>query len=409
MDCAELHDIFENFENRVANDIRKEILPSDFFINNIKRKPWLDNQGRTFSYRTYDRSGLAGAFLPFTPIASYPDSTCQIPTTEVPNFASTLRTVTLFEHATNTTNFCLRDLEFDHQITEQLLISVKNMGDATRFNWSQELMNKYVDLSGKKTVYTPDVPTSETVYDGSTPDANRGWLAVAPTSPLDWAILDYVYNEQSYIATPADYAGTDEEGKVVLVVVGGYDTFNQLKNQDSNFRGDLLAVTSGGVNEQRTLIGSPGMPKKVYRGWKFETIRFDARYDLVNGTWVQRFPYEAMQASHGTKLEVSQLYKDANYTDVIVFSQGVFDHLVPKAPSSKAGYEWNADVDWTGQHKWRKLPIEKGCNDDGSLGYWRSTYAYGPQLQRPDLGWVIRVQRCKPEFGQFACSVPGSI
>ena len=397
MDCAELHDIFENFENRVANNVRKSILHSDFFVNNINRKPWLDGQGRTFSYRTYDRAGLAGAFIPFEPIASYPDSTCQVPTTEVTNFASTIREVTLYQSATNTPNFCLRDLEFDHQIAEQLSISVQNMSDATRFNWGQELQNQYINLTGKKTIYTPDIPTAST------------WLATAPTAPLDWAILDYIYEQQRYIAVPADYRGTDEEGKVILCAVGGYDAFNQLKLQDSNFRADLLAVTSGGNGEQRTLLGSPGMPgKKTYRGWQFETVQFDARYDLVDGAWVQRFPYALEAKTNGVGLEVDDLYKDANYTDVIVFSKAVFDHLVPKAPTNKSGYDWNAEVDWMGTHKWRKLPIDKDCNADGAFGFWRSTYAYGPQLQRPDLGWTIRVQRCKPTFGQFACSVPGS-
>jgi hypothetical protein len=271
-------------------------------------------------------------------------------------------------------------------------------------------MNQYGNLTGKKTVYTPDIPTSTTVYDGRTPDANRGWLAVAPTAPLDWPILDYIFENQRYIATPDDYRGVDEEGKVILCAVGGYDAFNQLKLQDSNFRADLLAVTSGGNNEQRTLIGSPGMPhKKTYRGWQFETIQFDARYDLVDGVWVQRFPYALEAKSNGTGLEVSDLYRDADFTDVYVYSKAVFDHLVPKAPTNRSGYDWNADVDWMGSHKWRKQPIDKECNPDGAFGFWRSTYAYGPQLQRPDLGWAIRVQRCRPTFGQFACTAPGSI
>lgn len=397
MECDEIHSLFMEFQNRVNNQVKKSILPSDYYLNNTNRKPWPNGQGRVFTYPSYERAGLGAAFLGFTPIpAASAGTTCDIPTVEIPNAASTVRSVTLYQSATRTPTFCLRDLEFEWQISQQLSNSVQNMTDATKFNWSQELQNRYIDIAGNKLIYTTDIPTAAT------------WSAIAPTSPLDWDILDYVYEQLRYIATPMDFAGQDEEGKVVLTAVGGYDSFNQLKLQDSNFRADLLAVASGG-QETKTLLGSPGMPKgKTFRGWKFETVQFDPRYDLVEGEWVQRFPYELQAATNGQKLEPSTEYKQAGYSDIVVHSKSVFDHLVPAKPQNRNGYDWSDEVDWAGIHKWKKLPEDPDCNPDGSKGYWRSVYAYGPQVQRPDLGWVIRVKRCPRTFGNFACNTVAS-
>lgn len=403
MDCDTLHDIFINFEARVANEVRKKLLYSDFYSRSVNRKPWLSGQGRTFTYPTFERAGLSGSFLPFTAVSAYGDgSTCDIPTVEASNFAATIRSVTLYQAATDTPDICLRDLEFDYQIEQQLAISVQNMAEATRLNWEQELANRYISLAGNKVIYNADVPTAAT------------WGVQTPAYPLDWAILDYVYEQLRYIVTPEDVAGVDEEGKAVLVAVGEYEAFNNLKLQDSNLnpnttiRQDLRAAVTGGY-DPNVLIGSPGMPAgRAFRGWKFETVQFAPRYDLVGGSWVQRYPYKLESCTDGCGLEVDPLYKDANYTDVVVFSKSVFDHLVPAPKNLPNGYEYSLDRDWTGQHRWRKLPIDKDCNPDGFKGWWRSVYAYGPQLQRPDLGYVIRVQRCKKTFGQITCGVPGS-
>jgi hypothetical protein len=396
MDCAEIHDLFIHFEARVANEVRKKILYSDFYSRSVNRKPWMSGQGRTFTYPTFDRAGYAG-FLPFAAINQYGEgSTCDIPAVETSNFAATIRSVTLYQAATNTDTICLRDLEFDYQIEQQLNVSVQNMAEQTRLNWEQELANRYIDLVDNKLIYTADVPTSNT------------WTATAPSFPLDWAVLDYVYEQLRYIITPEDAAGVDEEGKAVLVAVGEYEAFNTLKLQDANFRNDLRyhnADNSG----PKVLVGSPGLPSGTsYRGWKFETVQFAPRYDLVGGAWVQRFPYKVEAKTNGNGLEIDPLYKEANYTDVVVFSKTVFDHLVPAPKDLPHGYEYAADRDWTGTFRWKKLPLDKDCNPDENKGFWRSVYAYGPQVQRPDLGFVIRVQRCKKSFGSITCGVPGS-
>jgi hypothetical protein len=270
------------------------------------------------------------------------------------------------------------------------------MAEATRLNWEQELANRYIALAGNKLIYTADVPTANT------------WGSIAPAYPLDWAVLDYVYEQLRYIVTPEDVAGIDEEGKAVLTAVGEYEVFNGLKLQDENFRADLRFMNAANEGPQ-VLVGSPGLPAgRSFRGYKLETVQFAPRYDLVGGTWVQRYPYKLETCTDGCGLEVDPLYKEANYTDVVIFSKSVFDHLVPAPKNLPNGYEYSLDRDWTGEHRWRKVSIDKESNPDGFKGWWRSVYAYGPQLQRPDLGFVIRVQRCKKTFGEITCGVPGS-
>jgi hypothetical protein len=387
------HAAFEYFENRVQSDIHKRIINQGFYTqaDGVPRAPWLDENGREFSYAVRQRAGLHTDFLPFAPQASYPASTCDIPTVTVTTHAAEIEKVTLWEAATNTPTFCLRDFDSIQQITAQLQATRDNMADATIFNWEQELQLRTVALSGNKMIANADIPTGAT------------WSTQDPTMQLNWELLNWARTKLDNRVTEQDGYGKDEEGNFCYWVVAHRDDIDNLKMLDTNTRNDLRArnADNSGPNE---LLGSPGIPQgRVYRGFKFKAVAFPPRYNKVDGEYVQIFPYEHEEKTHGFGLEVSDAYERAPYTDVVVFAPRLFTHLVPKGPKTRNGYELDTSVTWNGVHRWNRLPNHPETNPDNNKGYWRSTYVYGPQVWRRELGWVIRVKRCFPVFTTFNC------
>lgn len=394
MDPELINDLFLSYEQRVSSDVTKAILPSDFYVREVPREAWPEAAGKSYTAASYQRAGLPGTFLPFSAVGAV---ACIIPTVEASNFAADTRSVTLYQAATNTPDFCLSDIEHIHDAARQLSISGENMSRATRFNWGQEFQNRFIAECDNKLIYTDDAATSTAT----------AWGATAPTHSLDWQILAFVRQELRFIMEPKDAAGVDEEGEIVLSLVGESEIFDALKNLDTNTRGDIRAHMSGGAGGKiaTTLLNSPGMPTgTVFRGFKFERIQFAPRYDLVAGVWVQRFPWKAEAALTGQKLEIDPLYKNAAFTDVVVFSKSTFTAMIPPAPKSRNGYEWKIAIDWTGMHKWKLHPLNKVTNPDENIGFWRSVYSYGPDARRPDLGYVIRVKRCGFNFGEIDCA-----
>jgi hypothetical protein len=46
---------------------------------------------------------------------------------------------------------------------------------------------------------------------------------------------------------------------------------------------------------------------------------------------------------------------------------------------------------------------DRTTNIDGNIGFFRALYAYGPKIERPDLGFVIRHRRCQRALDLVAC------
>lgn len=396
MDCDIINDIFIEFQQLVPSEVSKQITYSDFYIKNVPRRPWLDKAGREYSYPVFQRSGLPETFLPFEKITE--GTACDPNSVEVPDFASTNKTVTLYNAAVNTRDICLSELQYDWQIESQLANVVQNLAHATVFTWSQELQNRYIAECGNKIINDA----------GGFNTRDNTWLPVVPTGPLNWNMLDAIYQDLRYIAQPDDACGIDEDSRMVFQLVGEYEQFQQLKMMDSNFRDDLRAQRDGNVGPNELLGGLGITSSKTYRGWKFETVQFAPRYDFINGAWVQRYPYKHVNKTNGVGLEVDERYKNAGYTDVVVFVKNVFHHLVPRPMNLPRGYNYSIDQDWTGEFRWRMLPIDKQCNPDGNKGWWRAVFNYGPQSLREDLGYTIRVQRCGYGAPAFTCGLPSS-
>jgi hypothetical protein len=126
------------------------------------------------------------------------------------------------------------------------------------------------------------------------------------------------------------------------------------------------------------------------------------------GTWTRVHPFTGVSLdspSIGRAYEVAQAYKDAPYTDTVVYHADVMKVLIPK-PTGVGQLKYNPAYSWSGEFTWRNIQ-DRTLNPDGSIGFFRALYAYGAKILRPELGFVIRHRRCPRVVEAFGCG--GSI
>lgn len=124
-----------------------------------------------------------------------------------------------------------------------------------------------------------------------------------------------------------------------------------------------------------------------------------------SGTWTRVHPFTGSSLadpSIGRAYEVSQAYKDAPYTDTVVYHADVMKVLIPK-PTGVGQLKYNPAYSWSGEFTWRNIQ-DRTLNPDGSIGFFRALYAYGAKILRPELGFVIRHKRCPRVVDTYGCA-----
>ena len=123
------------------------------------------------------------------------------------------------------------------------------------------------------------------------------------------------------------------------------------------------------------------------------------------GTWTRVHPFTGStltDPSIGRAYEVSQAYKDAPFTDTVVYHADVMKVLIPK-PTGVGQLKYNPAYSWSGEFTWRNIQ-DRTLNPDGSIGFFRALYAYGAKILRPELGFVIRHKRCPRVVDAYGCA-----
>lgn len=334
----DIHNLYHDLAaTNMAWGLSRDILPHQFYTNNIPRKPWPEEHAEENSFT--DENGLQVSKM-----------ICARG-----GFSDTITVATSHR-----------------EIESQLAIQMANMRDYAKVQWSLCLQAAYSGACGTQLVAT------DTLVGGSK------FPAVMPTRKLDWVMLEDVYgfNERTLKATNTDPTST-VDGKGVLQLLGCYDAFFGLK--------------AGWEAPQGLPIMTMGEPYKFKGGsalCKFETVQFARKHDLVGGVWVERYPYREEALADGSRvLAINPLYINAATTDVALFDPRVMDCLIPKPrPHLQT---WSLDRDWVGTVSWNQLPISKG-NLDCDQGFFRIITRYASKVNRPELGAVIRVLSPRP-------------
>jgi len=420
-----IEQLFVEWSGLIRNNVAKNIVTSDFYLKYLPKEPWVDGQGTAITYPVYERtlptnpvtfsawqsSGGDGVMnpgqnadgSPFASTQQNADGTTSINNqgdtsvsggvagivgggsysagSNIDSFGVTLRTASLKKAALNSPNIDLNDLQFAWQVEDQVKNVIRVLSENTKYVWTNAYQDEYIAATGAKIIAAAGLPEGTTSFP-----------LTAPTSRLTWGILEYIYERLGYNGGSINPFMRVDETTPIYAVVGERWTFRDLLMDDNNVRQDFRFAYQGDSNEKSNpLLAAPGL-NGVYRGFKFFNIELPPRYDLVAGAWVRRFPYSPLATTRGDAWEVQQAYKAAAYTDTAVYHQDVLKILIPKPKVSGGGMTYNPQYSWTGEFVWRNIP-DRTSNIDGSIGFFRALYGYGPKVERPDLGFVVRHQR----------------
>ena len=424
-----IEQLFVEWGGLIRNNVAKNIVTSDFYLKYLPKDKWVDGQGNQVSYPIFERSLSSAAvstpggviFENWTSSGGDGNDSTKTGTytsdptnsnliganggslsrsgmlgggshivgQKIDSFGVTVRTMSLKKAALNSPDINLDDLQFAWQVEDQVKNVIRVLSENTKYVWTNTYQDEYVSACGQKSVAVAN-------YDPTT----TAFAATPATSKLTWGILEAIYEQLGYNGGSINPFARVDEMTPIYAAVGERYTFSDLKRQDANVRDDFRYAYMGN-GDSNPMLAAPGL-NAIYRGFKFFTVELPPRYtfDALAGEWVRVFPYEPIQTSRGVKWEISAAYKQAPYTDTVIYHQDVMKVLTPSPRTSKGGMSYNPAYSWAGEFVWRNIP-DRESNIDGNTGFFRALYAFGSKVERPELGFVVRHLRCVDRAGDL--------
>jgi hypothetical protein len=402
-DTKKIEQMFIEHAGLIRNDVARTVLTSNFYIENLNKEPFRDGQGEVYSYPIYERvlpsenvvfrnaENSGGNGIIGTAPEGEAGGACSLAGVDIVSFGVTKKQVALKEAAVNSPDICLKDLRYVWQLEDQLKNVSRALGEVSRYVWSQEYQDSYVNATGNKIVLNDSAEDQI---------GNSAFDAVAPTQPLSWELFEFLYENLGYDGAEDGAYGMDEEGNPVFAAIGDWQDFQRLKLLDDNFRADQRGFYEG----SQLLNGAVGMPKgRSFRGFTFKSVKHPPRFDFVDGAFVRRTPYTMTNdATFGVSFKPNPLYKKAKYAITTIFHKNVLDIVVPGIQATGA-MSFNPQYSWSGEFTWRNIPDRK-INIDGNIGFFRALYAYGAKEQLTERGYSIMHERCPARPKADSCA-----
>jgi len=366
-------------------------------------------------------------------------------------FAQTLRTYDLRRVALESPNISLEDLRYPVRRKEQLTQIMNILTEQTALVWTTRYQDEYVRLAQNKVTPTGASASTATLnYATVSSDASAFSPVVDATSKLTQGILRRIY-----MRLLRDGAGSSAQGKEngapVFNLITSAETSDDIIKLNSDIRSDFRY--SSKPNELLAPLGV----ERSYGGFYHIIDPYPPRYnrlslsasavssatytvpaghgveqgDVVvvtdNATtpaiksaastvssvtsttivltaavtgaaatdkifaWKRVFPFVRTDATKGKKYDINADYLAAAYEDSIILINEVYHSVVPKPLGSMGQMGFDAQG-YRGDFKWKNIP-DRDSNPDGSVGYFRATFANGSKPVRPEWGYVIRHKR----------------
>ena len=364
-------------------------------------------------------------------------------------FAQTLRTYDLRRVALESPNISLEDLRYPVRRKEQLTQIMNILTEQTAMVWTTRYQDEYVRLAQNKVTPTTVSSTSTLDFAAVSSDASSFSPLVDATSKLTQGILRRIY-----MRLLRDGAGSAAQGKEngapVFNLITSAETSDDILKLNSGIRDDFRY--SSKVNELLAPLGVERSfggfyhiidpyPPRYNRIALTASAVSSATYTVASGhgvevgdvvivtatdgttvksaastvtavtattivlaaavasaastdkifAWKRVFPFVRTSATKGNKYDINTNYLSAAYEDSIILINEVYHSVVPKPLGSMGQMGFDAQG-YRGDFRWKNIP-DRDTNPDGSVGFFRSTFANGSKPVRPEWGYVIRHKR----------------
>lgn len=361
------------------------------------RGAWQNGMGLSIGAVTFER------MIPDTPAGVWANialsdgdsvNAC-LPPTDTVEFGETTRTYQPQHMALNTADFCIRDIQFDWQYEEVLGKITKGFADISQWIWGERYTSEYVRLAGHHLTLNTGhgEQDSPTAYNTS----------FQPDATLSQGVLNDIYLD--LYREGADLSeGLDEAtgAPVFTLILGSEASRNVIKSDPAMATDNRYAFTGSRTDPNSPLLVGMPTKRKSYAGFMHEIDPYPRRFTLSAGAYAQVFPFVSSSTTKGIKWELNPAYKAAPYEEAIVWHADNYQSLAVNTVTNPAP-GWSFDPhSWMGKFEPRNI-IDRTCNPDGTIIFWRALFADASKPINPAVGYAILFKRCPNNLNLADC------
>lgn len=365
---------------------------------------WMNGMGVTIGAVTFERSlpdTLDGVWANIAQSDGADANAC-LPPADTVGFGQTARTYTPQHMAINTEYFCIRDIQFDFQYAEMLSKITAAFGDISQWVWASKFTRDQVRLSGHHLTLSKTYGPQDdgTVWASTTYDYNT---SNPPTARPSQGLLNDIW--MTLFREAADLSsGVDESSEEpVFELLLSAEMSKAIKHSDPTIVTDNRYAFTGVKDDPNgPLYVGMATRRRQYGGF-FHTIDpYPRKFVLTGGAYVQVAPFVKSSTTKGNKWELNPAYKPAPYEEIIVYVKGVYEHQSVNTITNPAP-GWNFDPhSWMGEFSPRNI-LEKTCNPDGTMIFWRALFADAAKPMNPAIGYSMLALACPTNYGLAGC------
>jgi hypothetical protein len=318
-----------------------------------------------------------------------------LPPVDTAEFGATVRNYQPQHMAIETSDFCIRDIQFDWQYAEMLSKITMGFANISEWAWGSRYTGEYVRLAGHHLTLSGTYGTQDdpSVYNVThTPDAQM-------SQPLLNSLYMDLFREGADLASGID----ENTAEPVFTLITSAENSRHIMHTDPTIATDNRYAFMGSRDDPTSPL-LPGMPtkRKNYGGFIHEIDPYPRKFTFSTGAYHEVAPFVSSSTTKGIKWEQNPAYKAAPYEEAIIWHEDNYQSLAVNTVTNPAP-GWNFEPhSWMGTFEPRNI-LHRQCNPDGTIIYWRALFADASKPVNPAVGYGILFKACPANIDLTDC------
>jgi hypothetical protein len=209
--------------------------------------------------------------------------------------------------------------------------------------------------------------------------------------------------------------GLDEDTNApVFTLITSAEVSRSVIKSDPAMAADNRYAYMGSKNDPNSplLVGVP-TKRRNYAGYMHEIDPYPRKFTFSGGAYHEVAPFVQSATTKGFKWEQNPAYKAAPYIESIIWHRDNYQSLAVNTITNPApGWNFNPHS-WMGKFEPRNI-LDRTCNPDGTMIYWRALYADASKPINPAVGYGILHLDCPMNinlsdcYGAYSTYPPGA-
>ncbi len=359
------------------------------------RGAWMNGMGVTISAVTFERmmpDTYGGVWAAIAQSDGDTVNAC-LPPTDTVSFGQTTRNYAPDHMAIDSDYFCIRDIQFDWQYAEFLSKITSGFSNVSEWTWASRYTSEYVRLAGHKLTLNK--------AHGKQDSATAYNVTNVPDARISQKLLKSLYADLWREGGDLSEGLDEGTGAPVFTLITGAEESDNIVRGDPGLRSDQqYALMGQGLDG----LLMPGLPTKRrnYGGFVHEIDPYPRKFTFSGGAYHEVAPFVQSSTTKGVKNERNPAYDAAPYIESIIFHQDNYQSLAVNTVTNPApGWNFNPH-DWMGSFEPRNI-LERVCNPDGTMIYWRALFADASKPINPVVGYGILSLACPANIDLHDC------